>query len=67
MFTTGYITGGGVRPQHKCEVSQDRTSQSFALFRQKDDGEDDGDDDGDDGDEGDGEGDLMMRRMEVPT
>ena len=20
MFTTGYTTGGGVRPQHKCEM-----------------------------------------------
>ena len=33
MFTTGYITGGGVRPQHKrVIVSQDRTSQSFAMM-----------------------------------
>ena len=46
MFTTGYITGGGVRAQHKREVSQDRTSQSFAVFRQKDDGEEDAEEDG---------------------
>ena len=70
MFTTGYITGGGVRPQHKREVSQDRTSQLFVLFRYKDDSEEDAEEDvmmvikmvkmG-------YVGGLMMRRMVVTT